>query len=198
MSEAMARRDVELGGAPEGLDALVVAERLKAQGGVGLLVARDYQRSGNFTQALSFFAKDVEVLVFEVVFLDRTCRAMAQRSSRQSQREFGHSSGLAPSRPGFRAQPRWKRVILCVENHSFGGLLGRQPGQLINPLTNDAGLKKIFEVTQLRVVGVSLLVIKENDCTGGCPRALSEDRQSTLGQFREIQRGERFGGPGTH
>jgi len=64
MSEAMARRDVELGGAPEGLDALVVAERLKAQGGVGLLVARDYQRSGNFVQALSFFAKDVEVLEY--------------------------------------------------------------------------------------------------------------------------------------
>jgi transcription-repair coupling factor (superfamily II helicase) len=64
MSEAMARRDVELGGAPEGLDALVVAERLKAQGGVGLLVARDYQRSGNFVQALSFFAKDFEVLEY--------------------------------------------------------------------------------------------------------------------------------------
>ena len=64
MGEAMARRDVELGGAPEGLDALVVAERLKAQGGVGLLVARDYQRSGNFTQTLSFFAKDIEVLEY--------------------------------------------------------------------------------------------------------------------------------------
>ena len=64
MSEAMARRDVELGGAPEGLDALVVAERLKAQGGVGLLVARDYQRSGNFVQALSFFAKDTEIFEY--------------------------------------------------------------------------------------------------------------------------------------
>ncbi len=64
MSEAMARRDVELGGAPEGLDALVVAERLKAQGGVGLLVARDYQRAGNFTQTLGFFAKDIEVLEY--------------------------------------------------------------------------------------------------------------------------------------
>ncbi|WP_292082727.1 MULTISPECIES: transcription-repair coupling factor [unclassified Brevundimonas] len=60
----MARRDVELGGAPEGLDALVVAERLKAQGGVGLLVARDYQRAGNFTQTLGFFAKDIEVLEY--------------------------------------------------------------------------------------------------------------------------------------
>ncbi len=60
----MTRRDVELGGAPEGLDALVVAERLKAQGGLGLMVARDYQRAGNFRQALAFFAKDIEVLDF--------------------------------------------------------------------------------------------------------------------------------------
>ena len=60
----MTRRDLELGGAPEGLDALVVAERLKAQGGLGLMVARDYQRAGNFKQALGFFAKDIEVLDF--------------------------------------------------------------------------------------------------------------------------------------
>ncbi|WP_409020913.1 transcription-repair coupling factor [Brevundimonas vesicularis] len=60
----MTRRDVELGGAPEGLDALVVAERLKAQGGLGLMVARDYQRAGNFRRALAFFAKDIEVLDF--------------------------------------------------------------------------------------------------------------------------------------
>ena len=60
----MTRRDLELGGAPEGLDALVVAERLKAQGGLGLFVARDYQRAGNFRQALAFFAKDIEVLDF--------------------------------------------------------------------------------------------------------------------------------------
>ena len=34
------RGDRTLGGAPEGLDALTVAERLKAEGGVGLFVAR--------------------------------------------------------------------------------------------------------------------------------------------------------------
>jgi transcription-repair coupling factor (superfamily II helicase) len=61
---AMMRQDLELGGAPEGLDALVVAERLKAQGGLGLMVARDYQRAGNIRQALSFFAKDIEILEF--------------------------------------------------------------------------------------------------------------------------------------
>ena len=58
------RTDLELGGAPEGLDALTVAERLRARGGVGVFVARDYQRAGIFAQALKFFAQDIEVLDF--------------------------------------------------------------------------------------------------------------------------------------
>ena len=57
------RTDQDLGGAPEGLDALVVAERLKA-GGVGLFVARDYGRSAAFIQAFRFFSQDVEVLEY--------------------------------------------------------------------------------------------------------------------------------------
>jgi transcription-repair coupling factor (superfamily II helicase) len=60
----VSRTDAELGGAPEGLDALVVAERLTASGGVGVFVARDYQRAGNFAQAFRFFAKDIEVIEF--------------------------------------------------------------------------------------------------------------------------------------
>ncbi len=58
------RSDQELGGAPEGLDALTIAERLKADGGVGLFVARDYARMGEFVQAFLFFAQDIEVLEF--------------------------------------------------------------------------------------------------------------------------------------
>ena len=58
------RTDQELGGAPEGLDALTVAERLKASGGTAVFVARDYQRAGNFTQAFRFFAKDIDVVEF--------------------------------------------------------------------------------------------------------------------------------------
>jgi transcription-repair coupling factor (superfamily II helicase) len=58
------RGDRELGGAPEGLDALTVAERLRSQGGVGLFVARDYARMGEFTQAFRFFANDIEVIEF--------------------------------------------------------------------------------------------------------------------------------------
>ncbi|WP_421731581.1 transcription-repair coupling factor [Brevundimonas sp.] len=64
MDARVARTDQELGGAPEGLDALVVADRLKTSGGLGLFVARDYQRAGNFAQAFRFFAKDVEVIEF--------------------------------------------------------------------------------------------------------------------------------------
>ncbi|MEJ6790760.1 transcription-repair coupling factor [Brevundimonas sp. BR2-1] len=58
------RGDQELGGAPEGLDALTVAERLKAEGGVGVFVARDYARMGEFVQAFGFFARDIEVIEF--------------------------------------------------------------------------------------------------------------------------------------
>ena len=58
------RSEQELGGAPEGLDALVVAEQLKAGGGVGLFLARDYARMGEFVQAFGFFAEGVEVVEF--------------------------------------------------------------------------------------------------------------------------------------
>ncbi|RZJ98231.1 MAG: transcription-repair coupling factor, partial [Brevundimonas sp.] len=58
------RDDQALNGAPEGLDALIVAQRVRAAGGVGVMVARDYQRAISFTQALDFFAKDIEVLQF--------------------------------------------------------------------------------------------------------------------------------------
>jgi transcription-repair coupling factor (superfamily II helicase) len=58
------RTDADLGGAPEGLDALIAAERIKATGGVGVFVARDYQRSGGFVQAFQFFSQDVEVLEY--------------------------------------------------------------------------------------------------------------------------------------
>ncbi len=58
------RTDQELGGAPEGLDALTVAERLTADGGVGLFVARDFARMGEFVQAFRFFAGGIDVVEF--------------------------------------------------------------------------------------------------------------------------------------
>ncbi len=64
MDAQVHRTDAELGGAPEGLDALIVAERVKASGGVGLFVTRDYQRSASFAQAFQFFTQDIEVLEY--------------------------------------------------------------------------------------------------------------------------------------
>lgn len=64
MDAQVHRADAELGGAPEGLDALIVAERVKAAGGVGLFVTRDYQRSASFVQAFQFFTQDIEVLEY--------------------------------------------------------------------------------------------------------------------------------------
>src|SRR5690606_16691050 len=56
--------DLELTGAPEGLDALAVAEHLAARGGAAVFVARDFARFGAFEQAFRFFAQDVEILPF--------------------------------------------------------------------------------------------------------------------------------------
>ena len=65
MDAQVARRnDQELGGAPEGLDALTVAERLRVDGGVAAFVARDYARMGEFVQAFRFFADDIDVAEF--------------------------------------------------------------------------------------------------------------------------------------
>jgi len=97
------RGDQELGGAPEGLDALVVAERLKAEGGVGLFVARDYARMGEFVQAFGFFSDGVEVVEFpawDCLPFDRlspTSSVSAERMAaltRLAQREAGDRSPM--------------------------------------------------------------------------------------------------------
>ncbi|WP_374274245.1 transcription-repair coupling factor [Brevundimonas sp.] len=56
--------DLTLSGAPEGLDALAAAERLQAEGGIALFVARDYQRAAAFAQAFDFFSDGIETLEF--------------------------------------------------------------------------------------------------------------------------------------
>ncbi|WP_298125297.1 transcription-repair coupling factor [Brevundimonas sp.] len=56
--------DVEIGGAPEGLDALIMAEAVRAEGGVALFVARDLSRATQTIEALRFFAPGLDVAVF--------------------------------------------------------------------------------------------------------------------------------------
>ena len=53
---------LELAGTPEGFDALMAADLLRARGGVGLFVARDFQRANALADALAFFGPDIEVL----------------------------------------------------------------------------------------------------------------------------------------
>lgn len=53
---------LELAGAPEGFDALVAGDLLRRRGGVGLFVARDFQRANALIDAIGFFAPDIEVL----------------------------------------------------------------------------------------------------------------------------------------
>ncbi len=55
---------LDLVGAPEGFDALVVADIVKARGGLSVFVARDGSRLSAFTDAFGFFSQGVEVLRF--------------------------------------------------------------------------------------------------------------------------------------
>src|SRR3569623_3525505 len=55
---------LDLGGAPEGFDALVMADALRQRGGTGVFAARDYARANSFEDALRFFAPDLRVLRF--------------------------------------------------------------------------------------------------------------------------------------
>lgn len=59
---AAAPGGLELAGTPEGFDALVAGDLLRRRGGVGLFVARDFQRANALIEALGFFAPDIEVL----------------------------------------------------------------------------------------------------------------------------------------
>ena len=55
---------LDLIGAPEGFDALIMADIVKARGGLSVFVARDGSRLSAFIDAFRFFASGVEVLQF--------------------------------------------------------------------------------------------------------------------------------------
>ena len=92
---------LDLVGAPEGFDALVMADVVKARKGLSVFVARDGARMSAFVDAFRFFAPQVEVLTFpawDCLPYDR----------------IGPSAGVAAQRmttlwrlaAGFDAQPR--------------------------------------------------------------------------------------------
>ncbi|OYU70202.1 MAG: transcription-repair coupling factor [Alphaproteobacteria bacterium PA2] len=55
---------LDLAGAPEGYDALVMADIIKARGGLSLFVARDGSRLSAFVDAMSFFSPGLEIITF--------------------------------------------------------------------------------------------------------------------------------------
>ncbi|HZZ89092.1 MAG TPA: transcription-repair coupling factor, partial [Caulobacteraceae bacterium] len=59
---AQARDALELTGAPEGFDALVMADLARARGGLNVFVARDGSRATAFEAAMGFFAPEMEIL----------------------------------------------------------------------------------------------------------------------------------------
>ncbi|HEY3813774.1 MAG TPA: transcription-repair coupling factor [Caulobacteraceae bacterium] len=61
---ALAPGALELAGTPEGYDALVTADLVRARGGVVVFCARDYAAAGAFASALQFFAPDTPLLNF--------------------------------------------------------------------------------------------------------------------------------------
>ncbi|MDQ3124111.1 MAG: transcription-repair coupling factor, partial [Pseudomonadota bacterium] len=122
------RSDQDLGGAPEGLDALVVAERLKAEGGVGVFVARDYARMGEFVQAFGFFADGIEIVEFpawDCLPYDR----LSPTSSVSAER-MAALTRLAQRAPGDR------KPTLVVT--TVGGAMQRTPPREV---TNGAGFQ---------------------------------------------------------
>src|ERR1700754_1426618 len=55
---------VDLLGAPEGFDALVMADVIKARKGLSVFVARDAARMSAFADAFRFFGSQIQVLTF--------------------------------------------------------------------------------------------------------------------------------------
>jgi len=61
---AKASGGLTLAGAPEGFDALVMADIARARGGLTAFVARDTARASAFIDALKFFAPEIEAVLF--------------------------------------------------------------------------------------------------------------------------------------
>jgi len=55
---------LDLAGAPEGFDALVMADLARARGGLAVFLARDGSRAGAFEAAMGFFAPEMPLLRF--------------------------------------------------------------------------------------------------------------------------------------
>jgi len=133
---------LDLTGAPEGFDALVMADIARARGGLTMFVARDGGRASAFIDAMRFFAPELPVLQFpswDCLPYDRTgpsAGIAAQRMATLSTLARGEDSGKAsllvvsapailqrvPSRPdlaraGYSARPGQDVAIADLERY---------------------------------------------------------------------------------
>ncbi len=78
---------LRLAGAPEGFDALVLADVARARGGLSVFVARDASRAVTFAEAMAFFAPEIEIISFagwDCLPYDRVGPSAATSAARMS------------------------------------------------------------------------------------------------------------------
>jgi transcription-repair coupling factor (superfamily II helicase) len=78
---------LRLSGAPEGFDALLMADIARARGGLSAFVARDGSRALAFTEAMAFFAPEIEIISFsgwDCLPYDRVGPSAATSASRMA------------------------------------------------------------------------------------------------------------------
>ncbi len=78
---------LDLLGAPEGFDALILADITRARGGLSVFVARDASRAVAFTEAMTFFAPELELMSFlgwDCLPYDRVGPSSATSAARMS------------------------------------------------------------------------------------------------------------------
>ena len=103
-AKRIAKQDgrLDLIGAPEGFDALVMADIARGRGGLSMFIARDGARSQAFIDALKFFAPEVEVALFpswDCLPYDRIGPSSAVSAQRMATLAKLASGGLGASKP---------------------------------------------------------------------------------------------------
>jgi transcription-repair coupling factor (superfamily II helicase) len=124
---------IDLVGAPEGYDALVMSDIVWARGGLSVFIARDTARMSAFADAFAFFAPDVEVMrlpSWDCLPYDRIGPSPGVAAQRMTTLARLATGGFAPKTPALlvaaipamiqRVPPR-----IAVEGASYSAHVGR-------------------------------------------------------------------------
>ncbi|MBW0150254.1 MAG: transcription-repair coupling factor, partial [Phenylobacterium sp.] len=124
---------IDLVGAPEGYDALVMSDIVRARGGLTVFIARDTARMSAFADAFGFFAPDVEVMrlpSWDCLPYDRIGPSPGVAAQRMTTLARLATGGFSPKKPALlvaaipamiqRVPPR-----AAVEGASYSAHVGR-------------------------------------------------------------------------